>query len=172
MDTFKKVCGAALLALVLLAFSSSAASAQEFKQGDREVSGYVGGIFRSGSLFVVGGGYGYALRPRWQILGEFGFAGRSNVHGFDLHGDVAYLFPLKAYPKFTPYAIGGFGVVHTAVNCFGLADCSGTAAGVDFGGGARVQVGKNWGLKPEVKFLAGNHFGTRITGNVYYQFGK
>ncbi len=139
MDTFRKVCGAALLALVLMTFSSTA-SAQELKQGTGEAIGYVGGYLQSGSLFVIGGGYGYALRPRWELLGEFGFAGRSNVHGFDLHGDVAYLFPLKPYPKFTPYAIGGVGVVHTAVDCFGLGSCSGTTAGVDFGGGARWQI--------------------------------
>jgi hypothetical protein len=171
MDTFRKVCGATLLALVLVTFSSTA-SAQEFKEGDREVIGYVGGLLRSGSLFVVGGGYGYALRPRLQILGEFGFAGRSNVHGFDLHGDVAYLFPLQPYPKFTPYIIGGVGIVHEAVDCGGFPGCSATTGGVDFGGGARWQVGKNWGIRPEVKFLAGNHFFTRLTGGIYYEFGK
>jgi hypothetical protein len=169
MDTFRKVRGATLLTLGLLVLSSGAA-AQDIKQGDSEVVGYAGGIW-SGSAFVVGGGYGYGIRPHLQLLGEFGFVTRSGVHGFEFHGDVAYTFPLKPYPKFTPYALAGFGLGHQSCNFLGI-NCGATTAGFDFGGGARWQVGKNWGIRPEVKFLAGNHFGTRLSGGVYYEFGK
>jgi hypothetical protein len=166
MDRFKKFCQLALPALALMTFCNIA-SAQEFTQGDKEAVFYGGGIF-SGNLGTFGGGFGYAVRPQIEVLGELGFVFHSHgVRGFELHGDVAYLFPLKPYPKFTPYVIGGIGIFHTGVD-----GISGTTGGVDLGGGARMGIGKNWGIRPEVKFTAGNHFDTRISGGIYYDFGK
>jgi len=167
MDTFRIVRAATLPTLVLLTLCSAAA-AQELTEGSREVVGYVGGIERDGGAFTLGGGYGYALRPRWLVIGELGFVNGDGLHGVEFGANAHYLFPLSNYPKVTPYGLVGLGIAH--VGCDG---CNGvTAGGINFGGGARWQVGKNWGIRPEIKFLAGNHFYTRFTAGVYYQFGK
>ncbi|MEI9813972.1 MAG: hypothetical protein WDO18_15600 [Acidobacteriota bacterium] len=55
-----------------------------------------------------------------------------------------FLFPLRAYPRFTPYILGGLGILRGGSN---------TDAGLNLGGGARWSVGKDWGLRPEIKFL-------------------
>jgi outer membrane protein with beta-barrel domain len=186
MATFGKARGAAILTSALLAFCSGAA-AQELKQGSSEVVGYVGLNSSSGSGFEVGGGYGYALRSNLLAIGEVGYlAGgggyASNLpgtgfssHGFEFNGNVHYLFILKNLPKFTPYALGGIGIDHYSFsynsNVFGYS-ASITTAGVNIGGGARWQLGDNWGLRPEWKILVGNHIAESLTGGIYYQFGK
>jgi hypothetical protein len=181
MDPYKKIRTATLLTVALLALSS-VATAQEFKEGATEAVAYLGGIDGGGGHFTIGGGYSYAPHTRWQIIGELGYvAGGGNgiigisVNGVEFGGNVHYLFPLTAYPKFTPYALGGIGIIHYSVSCGVLGDCGSfgaTTGGVNFGGGARWQVGNNWGVRPEIKFLAGNHFATRFSAGVYYQFGK
>jgi hypothetical protein len=160
MIRFSKTQTAMLLTCSLLALST-VATAQELARGEREVVGYVGGIADGGGAGTFGGGYGYAYRPRWLFIGELGFVG-GDGGGFELGGNAHYLFPLRSNPTFTPYALVGIGVIHSG----------GTEGGVNFGGGARWKAGKNWGIRPEIKFLAGNHFATRFTAGIYYQFGK
>jgi hypothetical protein len=180
MDTFRKIRKATLPTLILLGCSSLAA-AQELKQGSSEAFGYIGGIAYGGGAFTMGGGYSYAIRPLWLLNADLGFVtGGDNglgALGFTSHGvgfgaDVNYLFPLTAYPKFTPFVLGGFGIVHYSISCNGCLAVGGTAGGIAFGGGGRWQLGSNWGLRPEIRFLAGNGFATEFTGGVYYQFGK
>ena len=167
MFKFGKVYGATLLTLVLLTLCSRAA-AQELNEGSREAVGYIGGLERNGGAFTLGAGYGYALRRRWLVIGELGFVSGGGAHGVEFGANAHYLFPLRDYPKVTPYGLVGLGILH-----FGCDGCgSATTGGINFGGGARWQTGTNWGIRPEIKFLAGNHFYTRFSAGVYYEFGK
>ncbi len=96
MDTLKKIRAATLPTLVLLTLCSAAAG-QELTEGSREVVGYVGGIERDGGAFTLGGGYGYALRPRWLVIGELGFVNGDGLHGVEFGANAHYLFPLSNY---------------------------------------------------------------------------
>jgi hypothetical protein len=181
--TSGKVRAATLLTLVL-AYCGGAA-AQGLNQGSSEAIGYVGFNSASGSGVDVGGGYAYALRPNLLAVGEIGYLGGGggfgfdgagfSSHGIEFNANVHYLFILKNLPKFTPYALGGFGLDHYSFSFHdsGLGYSSGlTIAGVNIGAGARWQLGDKWGIRPEWKMLIGNHFAESFTAGVYYDFGK
>ena len=161
---FKKLLAPALVALTLIA-ATGIATAEDFSKGQTEAVGYVGGMTDNFGG-TVGAGLGYAVSSRAQVIGELGWISASGLHGFEFGGNVHYLFPLRNSPKFTPYALVGIGIVHVGSNS-GV-----TRGGLNLGAGARWQTGKNWGIRPEIKFFLSNHTYARFSGGIYYQFGK
>jgi hypothetical protein len=144
------------LALIL----ASCAHAERFDSGAVEGVVFAGSSAGGGT---IGGGIAKALNSRWQVIGEAAYV-HSNAGEFGVNGH--YLFPLSN-PKFTPYALVGLGVVHA-----GGVRNSDTSFGANLGGGLRWQTGRNWGLRPEVKLLAGDGVHGRFIVGLYYNFGK
>jgi hypothetical protein len=162
-NMFKKLLGAALVAMTLTA-ASGIAAAETLDKGSTEVLGYVGGMTDNlGGTF--GGGIGYAVERRLQVAGELGWVSASGLHGFEFNLNGHYLFPLKNNSKVTPYALAGLGIIH-------VGNGGSTRGGLNLGGGARLQAGKNWGIQPEFKFFVSNHTYARFSGGIYYTFGK
>src|SRR5690606_13585219 len=92
----------------------------------------------------------------------------------EIGGNLHYLFPL-GNPKITPYALGGlqlFRASYTATVLGQRFSESGSSFGLNLGGGLRWQAGRNWGVRPEIRFTIGDGTYTRGSVGVYYQFGK
>jgi len=86
---------------------------------------------------------------------------------------IRYLFPIATNARFTPYALGGFGILRYSVSVSGggtSVGASDSAFGINLGGGARFDVGDNWGLQPELKLFISDGSNVRISGAVYYRF--
>jgi opacity protein-like surface antigen len=183
---------AVFLALGMFAFSG-VLSAEELDKGASEALGYVGGLSGGGGT-TFGAGYARVVNSRLLVIGEVGYMtlgggygayqnilGGSSVDasGIEFGANAHYLFPLKSNSKFTPYALGGLGVIHTSVSVnvnvsgqsFGGTGGN-TNVGLNIGGGARWQAGKNWGVRPELKFFLSSNTLTRGSIGLYYQFGK
>src|SRR5262245_37936117 len=105
---------------------TSVAVAEEVEKGQTEVLGFVGGITDNGGA-TFGGGLQYGLAPRWILSPEVGFAtGSSAFNLFTVDINAHYLFPLKNNARFTPYVLGGLGILRGGSN---------TDAGLNLGGG-------------------------------------
>jgi hypothetical protein len=154
-----------LAAIAALAVGlSSVAVAEEVGKGQTEVLGFVGGITDGGGA-TLGGGLQYGIQRRWLFAGELGWAaGGRNSSLFTVDANVHYLFPLKN-AKVTPYLLGGLGIVNST-------NGGGTDAGLNLGGGARLAVGRDWGLRPEIKFLLAGDTSARISIGIYKTFGR
>ncbi|MEP7354642.1 MAG: outer membrane beta-barrel protein [Acidobacteriota bacterium] len=182
MKKLARTFGAAAIVLVAMA-SISSLRAEELKEGESEVGAYIGGHSYGGASFGVN--YARAMKPRFLVLGEFGYmtgggyglSGYSS-HGFEFGGNVHYLFPLKN-EKLTPYVLGGVGIEHFSYGypsgLCGIISCgsaSFTTGGVNIGGGLRWTLNEKWGVRPEWKVLIGNHTSSRFAVGVYYHLGK
>jgi hypothetical protein len=144
---------------------SSIAVAEEVEKGQTEVLGFIGGITDDGGA-TLGGGIQYGIQPRWLFSGELGWASAGRAtNAFTVDANVHYLFPLKQNPKLTPYLLGGIGI-------YSLTNNGGTHAGLNLGGGARWAVGRDWGLRPEIKFLVRDNTSARFSIGIYKSFGK
>jgi len=179
MKKLRSTFGVAVFALAATA-SIGLASAQDAAS---EVGVYAGAISGGGSA-TIGGNFGKAINSRMLAVGEFGYAtfGSYNYgyasgidyssRGLEFGGNLHYLFPMKSI---TPYVLGGVGVLRysssVSIPGFKVAAAA-TTAGVNIGGGIRWQAGKNWGVRPELKYLIGNNSYSRFSVGVYYQFGK
>jgi hypothetical protein len=155
-----------LAAIAALAIGlSSVAVAEEVDKGQTEVLGFVGGITDGGGA-TLGGGLQYGLMPRWLLSGELGWAAGSRANSlFTVDMNAHYLIPLKNNQKLTPYLLGGLGIVSGT-------NGGGTDAGLNLGGGARIAVGRDWGVRPEIKFLIAGDTSARFTIGIYKTFGK
>jgi outer membrane protein X len=155
-----------LVAVAALAVGlSSVAVAQQVAKGQTEVLGFLGGITDGGGA-TLGGGLQYGVQRRWLLSGELGWAsGGKNSSLFTVDANVHYLIPLKSNPKFTPYLLGGLGIIHGT-------NGGDTDAGLNLGGGARWEVGRDWGLRPEIKFLVADNTSARFTIGIYKSFGR
>jgi hypothetical protein len=156
-----KLAAVAALAMGL----SSVAVAQQVEKGQTEVLGYFGGITDNGGA-TLGGGIQYGFNKRVMGVGELGYAtGKAGYNLVTFDANAHILFPLKAYPKFTPYGLIGIGFIK--VTNGGSHD-----TGVNLGGGFRYAAGKDWGLRPEIKFLIADNTSTRFSIGIYKSFGR
>jgi hypothetical protein len=157
-----------IFAILLAAALSVPAAAQTVSEGQNEILGFVGVVSKGGGA-TVGGGIQHGIRNRWILSGELGylagngspFRGGDGNHGVSIDANAHFLIPLRSAPEFTPYVLGGLGV---------LIGGSDAAAGLNLGGGARWQIGRDWGLRPELKFLIGDGTTTRFTLGIYKRF--
>jgi hypothetical protein len=113
---------------------------------------------------TIGGGLAKALNTRWLLIGEAAYL-HSNAAEFGVNGH--FVFPLREYPKVTPYGLVGLGIVHE-----GGVRNSDTSFGANLGAGLRWQTGRNWGIRPELKMLVGDGVHGRFIVGLYYNFGR
>lgn len=165
----------ARLAAIALAVTAPAVQAQELDEGTPEVVGFAG-VITDGGDGIFGAGFGSAVRPRWLVIGELAWIPIENsaADGVEFNLNAHYLFPLRDYPRFTPYLLGGLGFMHVSSGGGGRLGRGGgdTDVGLNLGGGARWQAGRNWGLRPEIKFFISDGSYTRLSVGIYYQFGR
>ena len=168
-----------------------------------EVSGFGGAITMNsgvGTHATYGGGAAVLLGDNVHVFGEFGIStlaseqvssGSVSATGTaklaNYGGGVDYSFGSSG-SRFRPYVLAGVGVGHF------YATGSGGGASVSlgitnqfyeaFGGGVRMYLGKQWGLKPEVRYQHYNSSNSSLIGGtvagssavqytvgVFYQFG-
>lgn len=168
-----------------------------------EVSGFGGALTMDGGVGThptYGGSAAVLLGDNVHVFGEFSMSnllseqvssGSMTATGTaklaNYGGGVDYSFGSSS-SRFRPYVLAGIGVGHfyatgsgggTSVS-LGLTNQFYTA----FGGGLRMYLGKQWGLKPEVRYqryfssessLIGGAVGgsnvVQYTVGVFYQFG-
>lgn len=134
-----------------------------------EALGFVGGVTDNGG-FTFGGGLQVGLNRRLLGVAEVGYIAveGDNVSAVSVDLNAHYLFP-TGNSKMTPYLLGGLGIIKTSVE-IGTVDASDTDAGLNLGGGLRIDGGTNWGIRPEVKFLLSNNTSARLSVGFFYTF--
>jgi hypothetical protein len=139
------------------------------------------------SHFFVSGSGGYNVTPYITALGEYKYdplvavSGDTDKWHSQLAGGAAR-FNFTPSKKIVPYAIVGVGYYRLTVSEVGPPSAVNMADGyyVNFGGGASVYCGKNWGIRPEVRYERQHAtWGAQIitsnvadvSGSFFYQFG-
>jgi hypothetical protein len=194
---FKKI----LRSFVVLA-SAAAFSAVSWAAGV-EVSGFGGAITMNGGVgthATYGGGAAVPLGDNVHVFGEFGIStlaseqvssgsitatGTAKLANYG--GGADYSFGSSG-SRFRPYVLAGVGIGHFYAN--GSGEGTSVSLGITnqfytaLGGGVRMYLGKQWGLKPEVRYqhyyssqsslVGGTVAGSsavQYTVGVFYQFG-
>jgi hypothetical protein len=152
-------------AAVLAAALSSFASAEQLDVDQLEVVAFAGSLSQEGGA-TFGGGIQNATSARRLISVEVGYAtgtdtttitgARLSTHILTLDTNLHRLIPLKHSRNFTPYALIGVGIWrgYSTFEAPGITKkSSGGLAGLNFGAGVRVGVGRKWGLRPELKLM-------------------
>jgi opacity protein-like surface antigen len=148
-----------------------------------EALGFAGGVTDGGGA-TFGGGMQFGA-DRLIFAAEIGYltlksdfsSGNVNIDtsGISVDLNAHYLFPVDGNPRFTPYLLGGIGIIRVSASTT-AGGVSGSAsdsdAGLNLGGGARITVADNWGLRPEIKFLVKDGSSARFSLGVYYGFGR
>ncbi len=134
-----------------------------------EALGFLGGVTDNGG-FTFGGGLQVGLNERLLGVAEVGYltVEGDNTSAVSVDLNVHYLFP-SANSKMTPYVLGGLGILKSSVS-IGSIDVSDTDAGLNLGGGLRIEGDDNWGVRPEVKFLLRDNTSARLSVGFYYSF--
>jgi hypothetical protein len=155
-------------------------------------SGYSG--LDSNKHFNFGGEYAYNFNPKLAILGEYTYLplGKTQTSstlfsnsskGYDQIFGSGVRYSLKSWRQLRPYAVVGAGFIHRSEDFqYTSTSIHPTANGynVDAGGGVSVYLGKDWGVRPEVRWdrfdlyqnsshLSVNYL--QVSGMVFYQFG-
>jgi hypothetical protein len=194
VKTFVKnaVAGLCVAALFLLVMSTPARAQVLAHSGD--IAGNVGYLhvnwdstFLSSdnhAVYRIDGGYN--VTPHVTVLGEWAYGPLGSVSGSgdgtvktQIFGGGAR-FNLTPDKKLVPYGVVTFGGDRNtwSISGVGSATYSGYYYGV--GGGASYYVGKNWGVRPEFRYVRAE-FGVggvnesanafAMTGGVFYQWG-
>ena len=168
--------------VVCLAMGSLVLSAGDLKkQGELDLFG--GGVHLSQSFLnvgtkgVVGGSIGYGITSKAQIFGEYSLVPIGSVAGVDL-SMKAQLFTggvkMNVFSKdrVDIYGLGGFGGARSSAKSFP----SETDSALHLGGGARIYVGKRWGVTPEIRYIRIFSDGPDVnavsyTGGIFFRFG-
>ncbi len=185
MKTFVKnaVAGLWIAALFLLVLTASARAQVLAHSG--EVSGYGGYSHISSELPSIGtnhpffgGSYGYNVTPAITVLGEYSYIPLGSEGGVSaktqLFGGGARFNFLPA-TRFVPYAVVAFGGDRYTLSGGGSSEsANGWYAG--FGGGVSCYLGKNWGVRPEFRYVRQDYSGVGInsfqeSGAFFYQWG-
>jgi len=154
-----------------------------------EVFGMAGvAVGSDGTFRDLGGGAGYRLSRRWMVTGEFHhlalkkeetqFGIPVKITGWEgeLLGGVHILFPRRE-GKVEPFISVGGGMSHESAE--GTARTwretvrareTWTSPALFGGGGARIYISDNWGVRPEAKYMAGTGGGVLVTIGVFYRF--
>jgi hypothetical protein len=196
VKTFVKNAVAGLVLPVLFLLVMSAPVQAQVLAHSGEVAGAIGydhssfttssgGLAITSHYFVSGSG-GYNVTPSITVLGEYKFdplvapsGGAWKWHSQQAGSAVRFNFtPSK---KIVPYAIVGMGYDRLTATTSGIYQYS-DGYYVNFGGGASCYVGKNWGIRPEVRYerqhtvygpanetLTANV--VDLSGSIFYQFG-
>jgi len=197
VKTFVKnaVAGLALSALFLVVISAPVRA--QVLAGSGEVAGTIGydhtsmtnnlgSPFNPTSHYFISGSGGYNVTPYITALGEYKFDPLIAPAGsaFKVHAQLvggAARFNFTPSNKIVPYAIVGVGYDRLNASEPGLTQVAGGYY-VNFGGGASCYLGKNWGIRPEVRYerqhvtytpaseiLTANV--VDVSGSIFYQWG-
>jgi hypothetical protein len=138
------------------------------------------------STHFFGASGGYNVIPAITVLGEYKYdplgsynlgVGPSGVHA-QLYGG-AVRFNFRPSSKIVPYSVVGGGGYRFTVSSSG-SGISINGSYVNFGGGASVYLGKNWGVRPEVRYerqqfsSEGLNIDANVVvayGSIFYQWG-
>ncbi len=135
----------------------------------------------SSTAFSYGGSAGYNLSQNIAVLGEFQYIPEGSYDNISANtqlygGLMRYSF---GRGKVAPYVLVGGGGSRGSLGTSGLS-VSVNGGYVGLGGGASIFLGKNWGIRPEVRYndvffsAAGTTANARMyqaTGGVFFQFG-
>lgn len=168
----------ALVVLCALCFLGVVGFAQE--PGSGEVSGF-GGILHvnsyKGADGITGGAFGFSGGYFWTknvlLQAELGVGHVSKDRVGSTSETFAFgpliQFPLKNNEKFAPFVRVDIDIVHGSVLNVGQ-----TKPGFGFGGGIRCLAGKNWGVRPEFRFVKASDTPSFLVfdAGLYYDFGK
>ena len=188
MKTFVKnaVAGLGIAALFLLVSASSQAQVLAHS-GD--VAGYAGYLhvdsdlsLQSHNHAIYGASGGYNVTPYITVLGEYGLAPLYSESGYSIKTQIyggGARFNLTPGKKLVPYGVVTFGGDRITWSYSGSSESyNGYYIGV--GGGASYYVGKNWGVRPEFRYVRAEfgEYGTNetvnaiaVTGGAFYQWG-
>jgi len=186
--TFPQIFAVIIASLAVSSFAFGA----DLEKGQVEATGLVGIVTGIGTHTVVGIGGGKAIRNNITLNGEFSYIplGSADVNVLGVQSsysakgmtfDFGAQYQFKQYGKFDPYAGIAVGWIHTSlsqsVNAsvagFNFSNgTSGNDAYVKFGGGGRYYLGDSWGVKPELMVYAGSNTFVRLSGGLFYMFGK
>jgi hypothetical protein len=197
MQTFVRnaVSGLILSALYLLVLSAPARAQVLAHSGD--VAGTIGYDHTSmtndksssgnpTSHYFYGGSGGYNVTPYITALAEYKYDPLDPAAGnlFTWHSQLAgsaIRFNFTPSKKIVPYAIVGAGYDRLTAT-HGSIDEYSDGYYVNFGGGASVYCGKQWGIRPEVRYerqhstygpvneiLTSNV--VDVSGSIFFQFG-
>ena len=136
------------------------------------------------SHFFVSGSGGYNVTPYITALGEYkydplNFAAAGATYHTQLAGGAAR-FNFTPSKKIVPYAIVGAGYDRLIASFSGEGTVFADGYYVNFGGGVSYYLGKNWGVRPEVRYerqhtsidvqtISANV--ADVSGSFFYQFG-
>jgi hypothetical protein len=177
---------ARIMTALLLAVPGLMAQAEDADRG--ELSVFTGGTFGAGSHGAVGGSAGAAITRYGMLLLEGAYMplgdhtiqpwpAESTVqrsHLWDIALDTHIRIPVKE--RWEPYAILGTGILWNTVEQ-GTVNQQGAATIHKFdqfngafhtGGGVRFFIGKNWGIRPEVKAIVTRQTYTRVSVGIFY----
>jgi hypothetical protein len=187
VKTFVKyaVAGLCFAALFLLVVSAPSRAQVLAHSGD--VAGYAGYVYVSDpnqqisfsdNHVLYGANGGYNVTPYVTVLGEWGYVPLASFSDVSVKTQLfggGARFNLTPGKKIVPYGVFNVGGDRLALSESGF---SGSANGYyfGFGGGASCYVGKNWGVRPEFRYvrLEYNSLGFNsfaMTGGIFYQWG-
>jgi hypothetical protein len=177
------VAGLCITALFLLVVSAPARAQVLAHSG--EVSGYGGyshvnleGAAIGNNHPFFGGSYGYNVTPAITVLGEYTYMPLGSEGGVSAKTqffDGGVRFNFLPATRFVPYAVVAFGGDHYSI---GGGGSSASFNGYYFGGGGGVScyLGKNWGVRPEFRYVRQDYSGSGFnsfqeSGAFFYQWG-
>jgi hypothetical protein len=192
MKTFVKNALVGLCLTATILFVSSAPVQAQVLAHSGDVAGYAGylytsnlggsgsGISNNHGIYGVNGGYN--VSPYIAIIGEYGYSPLFSQSGDALH---AQLYGGGARFNLNPKSkVVGYGVFTVGGDKFtesvGGASASISGYYFGFGGGASCYIGKNWGVRPEFRYLrpeisqsgvSQSYNSFAMAGGVFVQFG-
>ena len=136
----------------------------------------------SGLGYSFGGSGGYNVSQNISVLGEYQYIPQGSCGGTSVNTQFYGGLMRASFGsgKVAPYILVGGGGVREAGSG---SDLNVTFSGgyIAFGGGASIFLGKNWGIRPEVRYNYGFLSGDGVTavggldyqatGGVFFQFG-
>lgn len=158
------------LAVALFAGGLQGQAMAQGVEGKVEALGFVGAVTDNGGA-TFGGGMQVGLTDRLLAVAEVGYltVEGDNTSAVSVDFNAHYLFSLANNARMKPYLLGGLGIIRSSVD-FGSVSASDTDAGLNLGGGLRIDAGQNWGIRPEIKFLIQDNTSARFSVGVYYSF--
>lgn len=165
--------------------------------GDRglaEVSGSLGltsaSGYYDGNHLNAGGAFGFNLGRIAHLFGEVNYMpmGKVSYYGYEAESKIMNYggglhLRIPVNEKVEPYGLLSFGLGQFKDKISYLGDSTQNNAYFGLGGGARIFLGKNWGVRPEIRYqsYAGDldsEYGAEdrghvvtASGGIFFQFG-
>jgi hypothetical protein len=187
MKSIKSIIAVSALFVAAASFAGAQVLAHS---GDIAGFGGYGTIHNSGdpsgdSHPTFGASAGYNVTPGVTVLGEYtymtlGNFGSGVTSKVQLFGGAAR-FNFLTSTKVVPYGVVAFGDMRPTESASGTS-ISGSGYYSAFGGGASIYCGKNWGIRPEFRFVRSelkppmttSYTGYNVfmeSGSIFFQFG-